>query len=247
MDIFNSELLYRIICILSALAFFGMGGSLIRIKGVMEKLRSTFPEELIPYHYLSARRALGFACIFIGLITLMRIWLAIDGFVIGSFQIIIATSALLSIYASPVVNRMTVLVNVLIFVVMSLIYVIFWNHPVVKGTVRYVWLVLFLIQIFSYTVIFFMESRRYNMTMTDRMGADEAQYYSKKEIVAFFILALMIAICSCTSLYIHALGFVTFFIAAYTIFYMFLVLYFHNQWEDSSVVHEIVSEVNTEN
>ncbi len=235
MDIFNSELLYRIVCILSAAAYTVVGVSLIRTVGVMKKISGVFPEDMIPHRYLAMRRVLGCVYIFTGICILLAVpqlpeFLSPGDF--GSFQFLIVTSALLSLYGSPLAGRRIVFLNAGIFI---LLYVIFWNYPVVKSAV-------FLVQMTVYTVVFFMERRRYLRTMAERMGTEEAQYYSRKGIAVCFVLSLALAIWSGTSFFFPTLGCVSLFIAACTIYYVFLGIYIHNQWEAGAIVQEIISE-----
>ncbi len=253
MEVFNSELVYKTACIVSAVICAGMGLFLYRVFGLLKDMRSIFPEDLIPYHYISVRRALGFAYIFIGLTTLVRIWIHVPehtdilfpgiGLVISASQIIIATSALLSLYNSRMVNRCTVWGNVLIFVVLASVYALCWNNPMMKEIVRYTWFAVYVLQMLVFTVVFFVERRRYLTIMTARLGVD-AKEYSKPGVVVLFVLSLLIAIWSSTSLFFPSLGFVSLFILFYTLYYVALGLYFQTQWEDSPVVQEIISEEN---
>ncbi len=252
MEFFNSEWVCQVVCVASSVVCAGMGFSLLRVQSILKEMRAIYPEELIPHLYLSVRRALGIAYFVVACMTLLSIELhtlkpadtlfPIGGLVMGSLQLILVTSALLSLYNSPVVNRRNVVANVTIFVVLVLAYLLFWSEPEVKNAIQYVGCVFFLFQLIIYSVIFFVERRRYLTIMVRRMGKEEARDYSMPGAVVLFIFSLLLAGCAFATVVHFSLRSVTLFIVAYTLYYIALAIYFQNRLNESLVVNEITTE-----
>ncbi len=251
-DFFNSEWVYQVVCIASSVVCAGMGFFLLRTQSSLKEMRTIYPEELIPCHYFSVRRFLGIAYFVVACMTLLSMELyipkfvdtlfPIGGLVMGSLQLILVTSALLSLYNSPVVNRRTVMGNVAVFVVLALAYILFWSEPEVENAIRYMVYLFYLLQLVGYTVIFVVERRRYLTIMVRRMGKEEARDYSMPGSVALFILSLFLAVGAFATIFHFSLGSVTLFIVAYTLYYIALAIYFQNRLNESLVVNEITTE-----
>ncbi len=250
MELFDCKLFY----IASAIAFFAIAWFIFNTKNLIRTLRNTLPEDLMPYRYLSARRTLGTAYIFIGVIILIHIYVHTpedmmrlhpgEILLIGSAQMTLTLSALLSLYNSSLIRKCTVACSFVVFTVPPFVESVSTSFSISNDIVKFTLLTLFIIQIILYTVLFITERRRYIKVMTARFGGEEGVSYSKKGSLAFFILMLILCVWALVPLFIPATGCAGAFITAYTIYNIALGVYYHLQAEESAVVHEITTENN---
>ncbi len=248
MELFDCKILY----ILSALAFFTMAIFFIRTRNLLQRLRDILPEDLIPHRYLSARRTLGIAYIFIGAVILIHIYLHSSEdmmrlypgeiLLVCSAQMILTTSALLSLYNSKMVRLCTVAGSIAIFMVPPLVESVSESFSISNSIVKYTLFTLFIIQIVLYSIAFITERRRYVKVMTARFGREEGAGYRKNGSSVFFILMVILVLYALVQLFIPDIGHAGAFITAYTLYNMALAVYFHLQAEESAVVHEITTE-----
>ncbi len=238
--------------LLAILSFFILAAVLLNMKPQMKKLRNTLPEDLIPHRYISARRILGTAYIFIGTVILIHLYLHPAGdlsnlypgeiLLIGSAQMILTLAALLSLYNSQMVCRCTVMASIAIFMVPVFVESISTSFSISNNIVRITLFTLFIIQIILYTAVFISERRRYVRTMEGKLGNDEAANYRKKGSTVLFILMLILSVCALIPLFITDLCCAGVFVTAYTIYNIALGVYFHLSIDESSVVQEITTE-----
>ncbi len=248
MELFDCKIFY----IMSAIVFFAMACFMFNTKQLVARFRNTLPEDLIPYRYLSARRILGLAYIFIGAVTLTHIYLHTSEdlmclypgeiLLIGSAQMILTISALLSLYNSTIIRRSTIACGIVIFMSPALIESLSASFSISDNIVKYVLFSLFILQIILSAAAFMTGRRHYVRIMTARLGGEEAANYRKCGSAVLFILMLILAIWALVPLFIPTKGCAGAFISAYTIYNVALGIYFHSQKEDSSVVQEITTD-----
>ncbi len=249
---FNSEILYQSACVASSLICMALAIFLLNTRSMTKEMRHVLPDNLVPYKYLAARRSLGIAYVFIGLMALAGVWLyspehtnaclSGSGLIVGSAQLILVTSALLSLFNSPVVNSRNILGNICIFMLPPLLYVLFQGFPAVGNAIGYISIAIYLLQILAYTFIFFMERRKYHRIMLSRFGREEAKKYSMPGITALFFTSLLIAIWASSPFFFPSQGYATVFILVSTAYYSVLAIYFHIQWKHSPAINEITNE-----
>ncbi len=249
---FNSEILYQSACVASSVISMALAIFLLNTRSMTKEMRHVLPDNLIPYKYLAARRSLGIAYVFIGLMALADVWINVpehtnaclsgSGLIVGTAQLIIVTSALLSLFNSPVVNRRNILGNICIFMLPPLLYILFWDLPAVRNVIGYACIAICLLQMLAYTFIFFLERRKYHRIMLSRFGREEAKKYSMPGITPLFLTSLLIAIWVSSPVFFPSQGYATVFILFSTVYYSVLAIYFHIQWEHSPAINEITNE-----
>ncbi len=248
-ELFNSEFLYRAVSIVSALLSFFVGGLLLNIRSRLKDMKETLPNDLIPYKHMNARMILGIAYLTVGTVTLARISVLSEmnmeamfpneNLVLGTAQIFLTTTALLSLYNAPSVNAGFLTANVSAFIVLTVFYAIFDESSAVYEMIRYAWMAFYIFQIAACAVVFIFERCRYMRTMTESFGPDQARDYRKAGSVVLMVFAILLSLWMSAIRFFPSIGYVTMFITVYTIYYTALGIYFHNQLKDSAVVQEI--------
>ena len=212
-----------------------------------------------PNRYIAARKALGWAYIIIGILSLVQLFTVdvtnqnesdsfpLVGLVISISQIILFTAAVLALYNSKWLNSRVVGFNLLPLAILLLLYVAFMGQEMVQFTIRLTLFIYYLLQLIVYLVAFFMARRTYLDQIEDYFDHGELyEKYSFKGITVLYLLSIGIGIWAMASYFFTTLLQETVFITAYTVFYVILAVYYIQYSKHSQRIQDVTTPENWE-
>lgn len=191
-----------------------------------------------PARYIMARRILGISYCVIGVLMLSQIatgitpkhdeFLPISGLCISTSQAMLFTGALLALYNSNLLRRSVILWNIFPIIWFLFMYGLFTSVPDVQRIVKIVFFAFYVLQLTGYTIVFFIERRKYLFHIEYYFDDSEYYIYRRNGIMVLFLCSLAVGMVALASYYFTELWHLTVFIACYTAYYVAVAIYFLN-------------------
>ena len=202
--------------------------------------RRTTKAKIYPERYITARRMLGIAYCVIGALTLLQLatgsganaapkqsdFLPISGLVISTSQALLFTAALLALYNSRLVSRKIVMYNLIPIAWFVGMYVLFIRFPEMTLAIKKLFFCFYIVQLIGYSVVFFVERDKYLEHLDQYFDDWGCRAHRRNGVTALFLCSLGVGLAAMASYYFTELWHLTAFIAAYTVYYIAVAVYF---------------------
>ncbi len=243
--------IYLIICIVSVVVCMTDAVLLLNMRGL---LKDTAKSLYRPVRYISARAALGLAFMIIAVMTAALLFkgpvgeepphkfLSIGNLVISSSQALLFTIATLALFNSRLVNVPLVIANFAPILVFVLVYYIFIDHESVGQVVCFCFFTFYVMQLISYTLVFFVERKKYIDTLRMTCTRDEYLQCRNNGVTVIFIAALAVGLLALASYFFTQFWQLSLFVLSYTVFYSAVTVYFLFYARRSSEIESITAD-----
>ena len=242
------EIVHFLVGTISSLVCLVLGLLLLYIRNVALK------KPYRPRRYISARRALGWAYIIIGVFSMVLLFtydvrnqvatdfFPLSGLIISISQIILFTVAFLGLFNSRLVNGFVVNVNILPIGILLVAYTLFIGHELIQLHIRQMLFLYYLLQLVVYTIVFIIERRKYLLIIEDYFDIGKMyEKYSCKGVAVLYFSAIGIGIWALASYFFTTQLQETIFIASYTVFYIIVAWYYLNYSKLSSRIQDVTT------
>jgi hypothetical protein len=246
------QIIYLATILCSAVVCVVFGVLLMLVRRYRFNRRSPF----YPVRYITARRILGFAYIFIGVMKIFQIvtaeaiavpnqseFLPIAGLIISTSQALLFTAALLALYNSRLVTYSDIfwtgIFPIVWFVVMYV--VTHRTEPESAYSIKWMFFGFYMLQLVGYTIAFFVERRQYRLRIEEYFNDDGYNAYPQPGTGVLFLCSLAVGLAALVSYFATELWHLTVFTATYTAYYVAVAVYFLKSWKQSQRITDMTT------